>query len=112
MAKTLLIVTDNIGRGSDELGRILMKNFLYSVARNDELPSAVLLSNDAVRLACAGSESLDDLRLLADAGVAVKACGTCLDFLGLKDALEVGEVGTMPGLAAAILGSGDIVTIA
>ncbi len=112
MAKRLLIVTDRIGRGDDELGRLLMRNFIYSVARDDRPPAALMLMNEGVRLACEGSEVLDDLRLLAENGVAVKACGTCLDFLGLTEKLAVGEVSTMPASVAALLGEDDIVTIA
>jgi selenium metabolism protein YedF len=111
MAKRVLILSDRIGRGDDELGRILMKNFLYSTARNDEAPKAVMLMNEGVRLACDGSDSLDDLRILAEKGAAVKACGTCLDFLGLKDSLAVGEVGSMPDGVAALLGADDVLTI-
>ena len=70
------------------------------------------LMNDGVRLACVGSESLDDLHLLVEQGVAVKACGTCLDYLGLKESLAVGEVGTMPDSVAAMLGPDEFVTIA
>lgn len=112
MAKRLLVLSDRLGRGNDELGRILMKNFLYSVARNAEKPAAVIFMNEGVRLACAGSDSLEDLRLLAEEGVAVKACGTCLDYLKLLDSLAVGEVGTMPGSVEALLGADEIVTIA
>ncbi len=112
MAKRLLILTGRLGTGDDELGRILMKNFLYSVARDEQRPVSVTFVNEGVRLACEGSSSLDDLRLLVDAGVDVRACGTCLDMLGLMDALAVGEVGTMPVLAAALLGEDGIVTIA
>jgi selenium metabolism protein YedF len=112
MAKRLFITTDRIGRGNDELGRILMKNFLYSVARNAEKPAAVMLMNEGVCLACEGSDSLDDLRLLVEEGVAVKACGTCLDYLKLTDVLAVGEVGTMPASVEALLGGDEIVTIA
>lgn len=112
MTKRLLVTTDSLGRGDGTLGRILMKNFLYSVARADEPPASVLLANEAVRLACAGSESLDDLLLLVERGVAVRSCGTCLDYLGLKDALAAGEVGTMPDLVADLLGEDAIVTIA
>ena len=112
MAKRVLILTDRIGRGDDELGRILMKNFLYSVARSAAKPSAVILMNEGVRLACEGSGSLDDLRLMVEEGIAVKACGTCLDYLKLMDSLAVGEVGTMPGSVEALLGEDDIVTIA
>lgn len=112
MAKRILITTDRLGTGDDELGRLLMRNFLYSLAREEQRPAAVLLSNGGVRLACEGSESLDDLRLLAEHGVAVRACGTCLDFLHLKESLAVGEVGTMPDLVAGVCGNDAIVTIA
>lgn len=112
MPKRLLLLSDRIGHGDDALGGILMKNFLYAVARNDDAPSAVMLMNGAVRLACEGSESVDDLRLLVEGGAAVSACGTCLDFLGLKDRVVVGAVGTMIDSAAALLGDDDVVTIA
>lgn len=112
MAKRVLITTDTIGRGNAELGAILMKNFLYSLARNEQRPSAVMLMNEGVRLACNGSASLDDLRILSENGVAVKACGTCLDFLGLKEDLAVGSIGTMPESVAALIADQDVLTIA
>jgi len=112
MAKRVFIVTDKIGRGNDELGAILMKSFLYSLARNEERPRAVMLMNEGVRLACTGSDSLDNLALLAENGVAIKVCGTCLDFLGVKDDLAVGEVGTMPDGVAALVADPDVLTIA
>ncbi|MBA4370168.1 MAG: sulfurtransferase-like selenium metabolism protein YedF [Coriobacteriaceae bacterium] len=112
MAKRILILSDRVGSGDEELGRLLMRNLLYAVARNDEPPAAVMLMNGGVRLACEGSESLDDLRLLAEKGVPVRVCGTCLDFLGLKESLSVGDVGAMPDSVAALLGADDIVTIA
>ena len=111
MAQRVLITTDRVGRGSDELGRVLMKSFLYSLARNAEKPSAVLLMNDGVRLACEGSDSVSDLQLLAEDGVSIRACGTCLDFLSLRDSLVVGEIGTMPDSVAGLLAD-DVLTIA
>ena len=112
MAKRVFIVTDKIGRGNEELGAILMKSFLYSLARNAEKPRVVMLMNEGVRLACNGSASLDDLRILAENGVAIKACGTCLDFLGIKDELAVGEVGAMVDSVAALIADPDVLTIA
>ena len=112
MPKKVLIVSETLGRGDEELGRLLMKSFIYSLARDPERPAAVMLANGGVRLACEGSESLDDLRLLVEAGVAVKSCGTCLDYYGLTGSLEVGEVGTMQATVAAVLGEDPFVTIA
>lgn len=112
MGKRILILSDRMGRQNDDLGRVLMRNFLYALAREETRPVAVMLSNAGVRLACNGSDSLDDLRLMVAAGVAVRACGTCLDYLGLTEELAVGEVGTMNQLASAINGDDQIVTIA
>jgi selenium metabolism protein YedF len=112
MAKTFWIVTDRIGNGDEELGALLMRSFLYSLSRAESKPARVLFGNAGVRLACAGSDSLDDLRLMVENGVVVKSCGTCLDFMGLKDALEVGEVGDMTGLVGALSSDGDTVTVA
>ena len=103
---TILIASDKLGHGEDELGALLMKNFIYSLARSHDGLERVLFMNSGVTLACEGSASLDDLRILLDDGVAVRSCGTCLDFLGLKESLTVGEVGTMPDAAAA-LSAGD-----
>lgn len=111
MPKRLLVLSDSLGSGDEELGRLLMRNFLYSVARSDDRPSVIIMMNSGVRLACAGSDSVDDLRLCVDRGVSVRACGTCLDYLGLKDSLEVGEVGAMAESVAELLASGAVVTV-
>jgi selenium metabolism protein YedF len=112
MAKSFWIVTDRIGSGDEELGALLMRNFLYSLARAESRPARVLFSNGGVRLACTGSESLDDIRLLVESGVIVKVCGTCLDVLGLKDHLAVGEIGDMAGLVGVLSGDADVVSVA
>lgn len=112
MGKRVLITADSIGRGDERLGRVLMRNFCYSLARNTQPPLAVMLMNEGVRLACTGSEVLDDLRLLVENGVALKVCGTCLDYLDLTEALEVGDIGTMTDAVEGILGPDEVVTIA
>ena len=112
MDKIVLITSDRMGRGADELGRLLLKNFLYSLARNEQKPAVVMFANEGVRLVCKGSDSLDDLQLLTEAGVAVKACGTCLDFLGLNEDVRVGEIGAMPAAVEALMGDPAVLTIA
>ncbi len=112
MGKVVFMCTDSIGQGDGELGRKLASSFLYSLARTEPRPAAVLFMNAGVRLACEGSPALDDLRLLAEDGVIIKSCGTCLDYYGLKDALAVGEVGNMNDTAATFMGEHEIVTIA
>lgn len=111
MAKTFFIASDMLGEGDEALGRILMKNFLYSLARNDVAPKKLMFANRGVFLACQGSESLDDLRMLAQDGVAIASCGTCLDFYGLTEKLAVGVVGTMPAAVETLAGDAEVVTV-
>jgi hypothetical protein len=89
-----------------------MRNFIYSLARTEARPERLMFMNGAVRLVCEGSPVLDDVRSMAEAGTIVKACGTCLDYLGLKDSLAVGEIGDMAGSAGVLAGATDVVTVA
>ena len=69
--------------------------FVFALTQLDELPETVLMYNGGVKLACTGSSSLDDLRALAEAGVEIMSCGTCLNHYGLAERLEVGEATNM-----------------
>jgi len=84
-----------MGEGSEELGKTLIKGFLYAVTQLENLPKAILFYNGGVALTCEGSASLEDLKQMEAQGVAIKSCGTCLDFYGLKEKLAVGTVTNM-----------------
>lgn len=109
--KVVFVNSDRIGDGDEALGTKLMQSFLYSLARTDTKPDAVLFMNTGVRLTCTGSGALADITLLASDGVAIKSCGTCLDYYGLMDGLAVGEVGNMNGTAETFMTADDVVSI-
>lgn len=97
-AKRNLVIqlsSDAMGAGSDELGRSLMKAFVYAVTQQDELPATMLFYNGGAHLTCEGSPCLDDLKALAEQGVEILTCGTCLNHYGIADKLAVGEVTNM-----------------
>ena len=89
------VSSDAMGAGSDELGRSLMKAFVYAVTQQDELPATMLFYNGGAHLTCEGSPCLDDLKALAEQGVEILTCGTCLNYYGIADKLAVGEVTNM-----------------
>lgn len=84
-----------MGHGNDELGKVLMKSFLYAVTELEELPRTILFYNGGATLTTEGSDSLEDLKHLEAQGVSIKTCGTCLNYYGLSDKLMVGEVTNM-----------------
>ena len=90
-----VLSSDQMGGGNEELGRILMKGFVYALTQLEELPETVLLYNGGARLSVEGSQSLEDLKSLEAQGVEILTCGTCLNFYELADKLKVGSVTNM-----------------
>lgn len=92
-----VVVIDSLhmGKGDAELGRILMKGFIYTLSEMEELPKTILFYNEGVKLAIEGAESLQDLKSLEERGVEILSCGTCLNFYGITEKLRVGSVTNM-----------------
>ena len=109
--KVYWVLNDRLGEGDPELAKLLMKKFLYNLARVDEVPEKMIFMNNGVRLTTEGSEVLDDLRLLAERGVMISPCGTCTDFYGVSDRLQVGGAGAMDGTVASVNGADDVVVL-
>ncbi len=105
----LVVSADVMGRGHDELGGILIRGFFHTLGEVEPRPQMIIFFNTGVRLACEGSPVLDDLRALEESGIEMLACGTCLDYLALKETLAVGQVSNMYDIAGAILGAGKVV---
>ena len=101
--------TDAMGRGSEELGRTLMKGFLYAVSQLPALPKTILFYNSGAYLTCAGSDSLEDLKFMEAQGVEIRTCGTCLDFYKLKETLAVGSITNMYAIAETLAAAGKVI---
>lgn len=95
----LVLSSDKMGEGDDELGHALMKGFIYAVTEQDVLPKAILLYNSGAKLSTEDSDSLDDLKLLESQGVEILTCGTCLNYYGLSEKLAVGTATNMYAIA-------------
>ena len=98
-----------MGRGSDELGAVLMKGFLYALSQLPQLPRTILFYNGGAHLTCRGSESLEDLKHLEAQGVEILTCGTCLNHYGLTEDLAVGGVTNMYTIVEKLAGAGKVV---
>lgn len=90
--KVLLLTKDYLGEGSEELGRNLMKSFLYVLTEADVKPKAIYCINSAVNMLVTGSEHIENFKALESSGVTIGGCGICLDFYEVKDKVQVGTV--------------------
>ncbi|WP_101473777.1 MULTISPECIES: sulfurtransferase-like selenium metabolism protein YedF [Fusobacterium] len=97
---TVVVISSQfMGSGDPELGKILMKGFIYTLSEMDFLPKTILLYNEGVKLAIEGSESLNDLLVLETRGVEILSCGTCLNFYGITEKLKAGTITNMYTIA-------------
>ncbi|RJP35605.1 MAG: sulfurtransferase-like selenium metabolism protein YedF [Actinobacteria bacterium] len=107
----VVLSEDIMGRGSAELGKILVKAFLNTLAENDPPPWRMVLFNRGVLLSVEGEDTVEALRNLHGMGVEILVCGTCLDFFGCKDKVAVGTVSNMYDILTTMLAATNSVTI-
>ena len=53
-----------MGDGSEELGKTLLKAFVFALTQQDKLPKTILFYNGGAALTCEGSAMLEDLKAL------------------------------------------------
>ena len=107
----IVVGSDTMGRGDDELGTVLMKGFIHTLMETSPGPDSLIFFNTGVKLTIHGSEILEDLRTLAQRGVNILVCGTCLDFFEIKDRLAAGVVSNMYDITETMIGAERLVQI-
>lgn len=105
----VVVSSDRMGTGNDELGKVLIKGFIFAVTQLDTLPKTMLFYNGGATLTAEGSDSLEDLKSLEAQGVEIMTCGTCLDYYGLKEKLAVGTVTNMYSIVETMANAGRII---
>ena len=104
-----VLSANTMGNGEEQLGKILMKSFIFALTKQDQLPEIILCYNSGASLTCEDSDSLEDLKSLEAEGVKILTCGTCLDFYGLKEKLAVGGITNMYEIVEIMESAGTIV---
>lgn len=108
----VVVVSKNyMGEGSEELGKILIKGFLFSLTQLETPPKAVLFFNSGVLLTVEGANTLEDLVELEKAGTQIKICGTCADYYSVKSTLGVGQIVNMMVITEQMALAGSVINI-
>ncbi len=111
MDQVVVINSDKMGMGNDELGTRLIGNFLKTLVGAERKPRMLVLYNAGVKLAAKGSQVLESLHSLENQGVEIISCGTCVNFFGLTDRMEAGRVSNMPEIVKVLTEAAAVITI-
>lgn len=107
----ILVKSEFLGVGDEQLGSLLMKNFFYALSEAEFNPRAVIFLNTGVKLSSEGSPIISSLVRLEQRGTEILSCGTCLDYYGLKDKLCVGRVTNIYDVVEFVTTASKVVSI-
>lgn len=102
---------NTMGEGAEELGKILIKGFIYSLSELAERPSCLIFFNSGAYLTSEGSNAIDDLKKLEEKGTTILTCGTCVNYYGLQDKLAVGAITDMYGITEKMTSAASVINI-
>ncbi len=108
---TVMVTTDRMGFGDDELGLKLMINFLATLKEMGKDLWCLIFVNNGVKLAIEGSEALGSIQELERSGVRVMVCGTCLNHFNLLDKKQVGETTNMLDIVTSLQISDKVINL-
>jgi selenium metabolism protein YedF len=104
VSEDLLLVIESsvLGEGEPDLGETLLKAFLTVLLDSGDLPARIICMNSGVFLTTRSSPVLDILKSYENQGSEILSCGTCLDYYGRRDQLEVGAPTNMADTVQAL----------
>jgi selenium metabolism protein YedF len=105
----ILITSNAMGQGDDELGRLLIRGFFHTLQELDKLPDKIIFYNSGVKLTVKDSDVLEDIKQLVQAGVEILVCGTCVNFFNLTEEIAVGTISNMYDIAGSMRSAGLLI---
>lgn len=112
MKNTVIQITNNgMGNSDQALQYKLVVKYLELIQLNESLPNAICFYTDGVKLVVEGSPVLTQLKSLAEKGVRLVVCSSCLEHLKLADKVKVGIVGGMTDIIEAQTNAAKVITL-
>jgi selenium metabolism protein YedF len=94
--KIMVMISSNcLGRGDDELGAKLVFNFIKTLKEMGTDLWRLVFVNSGVKLTIENAQTIEDLEELQAHGLKILVCGTCLDHFKLLEKKRVGETTNM-----------------
>jgi selenium metabolism protein YedF len=109
--KTLIMVTQSgMGQGDDQLGALLMLNFLKTLKEMGKNLWRLVFVNAGVKLTIEGAETLPVLQELEKEGASILVCGTCLNHFSLLEKKQCGETTNMLDIVTSLQVADKVIT--
>jgi selenium metabolism protein YedF len=103
------ITSDKMGEGDEELGRLLISNFIKALKDLDKLPQHMVFYNKGVTLAVKDSPVIEIIKDLEKMGVEIHLCATCVNFYKHENDLVAGTLSNMYSIAEIMASAGNII---
>ncbi len=91
----IIISQNGLGEDAESSDVVRLLSILDGLDGIEHPPVKLYFTTEGVALVAAGSPLLPRLKKLEADGVEMVACRSCLDYLGLRDCVEVGRVGAV-----------------
>ncbi len=112
MYKSVIIInSDTLGRGDEEVGATLLGTFLRKVLASIEKPEVIVFYNSGVKLLTRESHYLEVLDALEKSDVELLACGTCVYRVCGQRSLTVGRISNMEEIADILIKAQKVITL-
>ena len=108
---TIIISSNKLGNGADDLGETLLKNYIYTLTEQAKMPEVMIFLNSGAFVTSKNSDSIMDLRHLAENGTKILTCGSCINYYNLHDELAVGSISNMTEIVGIINSSQNVVSL-
>jgi selenium metabolism protein YedF len=105
----IVFTSDKMGDGNEELGHLLMINFVKAIKDLDVLPGKMVFYNKGVTLGADDSPVIDHLKEIEKMGVPLLFCATCVKFFSLEEKINIGNLSNMFEIVQIMSAAGNIV---
>jgi selenium metabolism protein YedF len=105
----IAFTSDKMGEGDEELGHLLMTNFIKAIKDLDKLPDKMVFYNNGVKLGSTDSPVYEHLKEIERMGVGILMCVTCARYYSIEEKIKVGSLSNMYEIAQAMASSDNVI---
>jgi selenium metabolism protein YedF len=105
----VVFTSDRMGDGDEELGHLLIINFVKAIKDLDRLPDKIVFYNKGVFIGAESSSVSDYLKEIEKMGVVLLFCATCVKYYSLEEKIKVGTLSNMFEIAQVMASASNIV---